>query len=204
MFIYFTGLRLHSTSYSSLSCHNRAKNIENYEFMITVVIFVPLYMAELVRLCAKKKNRKIIINNWMKKWISLFIALPKVECKVFVLEYTGQIRELRAASLSPTYASIYSCVHVSSVCQVGGTDNNNSNKSLRQYPPGADSLQAIVECLKKRPSRSCLSASMYVGNCSPSAMLHSSLSLEFVFLLPSLLMKSQRQIAITLHMSPVL
>lgn len=63
MFIYFTGLRLHSTSYSSLSCHNRAKNIENYEFMITVVIFVPLYMAELVRLCAKKKNRKIIINN---------------------------------------------------------------------------------------------------------------------------------------------
>lgn len=169
--------------------------------MITVVIFVPLYMAELVRQCAKK-NRKIIINNWMKKWISLFIALPKVECKVFVLEYTGQIRELRAASLSPTYASIYLCVHVSSVCQVGGTDNNN--KSLRQYPPGADSLQAIVECLKKRPSRSCLSASMYVGNSSPSAMLHSSLSLDFVFLLPSLLMKSQRQIAITLHMSPVL
>lgn len=54
---YFTGLRLHSTSYSSLSCHNRAKNIENYEFMITVVIFVPLYMAELVRQCAKKTEK---------------------------------------------------------------------------------------------------------------------------------------------------
>lgn len=202
MFIYFTGLRLHSTSYSSFSCHNRAKNIENYEFMITVFILVSYIWRNLWD--SVQKNRKIIINNWMKKWISLFIALPKVECKVFVLEYTGQIRELRAASLSPTYASIYSCVHVSSVCQVGGTDNNNSNKSLRQYPPGADSLQAIVECLKKRPSRSCLSASMYVGNCSPSAMLHSSLSLEFVFLSPSLLMKSQRQIAITLHMSPVL
>lgn len=56
MFIYFTVLRLQSNSYSSLSCHNRAKNVENYEFMITVVIFVPLYMAERVRQCAKKQK----------------------------------------------------------------------------------------------------------------------------------------------------
>lgn len=55
----FHDLRWQSTSYSSLSCHNRAKNIENYEFMITVVIFVPLYMAELVRQCAKKKTEKL-------------------------------------------------------------------------------------------------------------------------------------------------